>query len=319
MSVAILPGASVWQVPIETRVGAFTPTKPPPEWDQVADPVRAAVIAAGPLVVADALEAVSVLGKAAVYGVRTSRPGRRRLRVQDWLEADFVEEFIDQGCRGVSKSTRSAYRTRLRRLGAALVGPPGTRIPLSAWTQWRPYGQAETSALWSWVQGQPTALLRHDLALLTALGLGTGVVGGEAAHLRREDVQVLDNGAVLVEAGRPRRSIPSLGEWERELARLVGTIADKSCFLVSPGVGDPCRRGSVIAAVTARAQPAPKTPRLSGTRLRATWLAGLVERRVDLSLIMSGAGLTSLQPLDRILPFVHRPDTVTGDRIMRGN
>jgi hypothetical protein len=259
------------------------------------------------------------------------------------LSRESIERFITVGCSGVGRATRANYRSKLLRLRECLLGGDcrtGTPDKLAGAPASRPYTGAEQAALWAWANGQPTADLRHGLKTLLALGLGCGLESREIIPLRATDVRTGPtapgsfNGGANADApvgaadqvmvavrGRRARLVVCRHAWERVLgdqaehALRIGGEPGGYLFRANAAV----RGGNIVTNFLARAHAAPGVPPLKTARLRATWLVGLIEAGVPLTVIVSAAGLDTLHSLTRLLPFVHAADPGQAASLVRGS
>lgn len=274
---------------------------------------------------------MGVLGKLALFADAEGQP----LQASLWLSREYIERFIAVGCADLGQATRGNYRSKLLRLREALLGGEcrtGAPEKLSGSAASRPYTPAEQAALWSYATGQPTDELRDGLAILLALGLGCGLDSGDIIPMRASDLRLAgaqpdssgaaDGPVTVAVRGRRARLVICRRPWERVLAEHI-RHADRqqpgpaAGYLFRPNAAS--RGGNLVTNFIARTHPAPGTPPLKTTRLRATWLVGLIETGLPLQVIIAAAGLETLHSLSRILPYLAGIDPATAAQLLRGS
>ncbi|RKT51873.1 hypothetical protein [Saccharothrix australiensis] len=294
---------------MERRIATYVPRNAPPAWDRVAGEVRALVSRAGPGLPYDAAELMSVTARLAMFC-----DGHGITDPTSWLEPTTVDWFLDLGCVGLSRHTRSTYRARLRRLSEAVCGVDGGKpVPLSASDTSRPYTAGELAALWSWARGQPTAALRDGCQQLLVLGLGCGLSADEVIDLHAGCVREVGNGAVVVEiTGRRSRTVICRDRWETVLADQ--SRRSHPGFLFRPHA---VRAKNLVSNFLARTHRGPTTPQVRVSRLRDTWLAEHLAAGTPLTVLVAIAGLDGLSSLDRLLPHLPAVDARRAERHQR--
>lgn len=328
---------------IEQVVNGYVPAGAPLGWPRVAAAVREAVVAAAPHISYGAGELMGVLTRLALFADAEGQP----VQAAVWLSREYIERFVTVGCADVGRATRANYRSKLLRLRECLLGGDcrtGTPAKLPGAPASRPYTAAEQAALWAWANGQPTAGLQHGLKTLLALGFGSGLESHEVIPLRTTDVRtgptsnpiagsaVLDTGVdtavgaaadqvMVTVRGRRARLVVCRRAWERVLADQaehalrIGGEPGGYLFRANAAV----RGGNIVTNFLARTHAAPGVPPLKTARLRATWLVGLIEAGVPLTVIVSAAGLDTLHSLTRLLPFVRSTDPGQAATLLRGS
>ncbi|WP_207934353.1 hypothetical protein [Actinomadura sp. KC06] len=196
----------------------------------------------------------------------------------------------------------------------------GTPARLSGSPASCPYTRAEQVALWTWASGQPTDELRDGLAVLISLGLGCGLGSSEIIPLRAGDVSVggseeHDHPTVVAVRGRRSRLVVCRRPWESILADLAARTEARDAYLFRPGATR--RGGNLVTNFLSRAHPTSRTPVLKTSRLRATWLAALIEAGLPLTVIVSAAGLETLHGLSRLMPHIGRVEASQAARLLR--
>ncbi|GAA0966127.1 hypothetical protein [Actinocorallia libanotica] len=294
-------------------IETYAPAGDPPGWPRVAGQVRATVALAAPAVPYAEDELMGVMAKLALFADAEGYP----LEAASWLSREYIERFVLVGCAHLGEATRANYRSKLLRLREAVLGgdcATGTPARLSGSAASRPYSRAEQAALWAWAAGQPTEELRCGLRVLMALGLGCGLDSRDVLPLRARDVRATD-GVVVAVRGRRARMVVCRRPWERILAAEAARVEPER-YLLRPQVAN--RGGNLVTNFVSRAHPAPDTPALKTTRLRATWLVALINAGLPLPVIVAAAGLQTLHGLSRILTHVHNVGPEVAATLLRG-
>jgi hypothetical protein len=304
---------------ISGHIDSYTPRFAGPSWGRVAPLVRQIVREADPLLPYKATELLGPLAKLAVFADGEGLPAAP----QAWLSPEFIERFIQVGCPAVGEATRGNYRSRLLRLREAVISPPlrtGKPVKLSASDPSRPYTTAEQAALWGWAAGQSTAALRSGCRVLLALGLGVGLDSPEVVPLRAHDVRACPgNGVVTVSVRGPRARLVVC---RRRFERVLADEADRAgrpgqaTYLFRPGHAS--RGKNTVTNFLARTAKDPKVPALSMGRVRSTWLVGLIDEGLPLTVIVSASGVKTLHGLSRVLPYARATQADEAANWLRG-
>jgi hypothetical protein len=304
---------------VSGHIDSYTPRAAGPAWDRVAPLVRQIVREADPLLPYKATELLSVLAQLAVFADGQGRTAS----AQSWLSAEFIEHFVQTGCPAAGEATRGNYRSRLLRLREAVVGPPlvtGKPVKLSASDASRPYSPAEQAALWGWAAGQPTAALRSGCRVLLALGLGVGLDSPEVAPLRVHDVRTTGPGSPVTVAVRGPRS--RLVVCRRRIEHVLAAEAaaavreGQARYLFRPDAS--VRGKNTVTNFLARTRKNGRVPALSMGRARATWLVGLIDAGLPLTVIVASSGVTTLHGLSRVLPYARPTGADAAAEHLRG-
>ena len=176
-----------------------------------------------------------------------------------------------------------------------------------------PYNTDEMVVIRRWSEGQSTQYRRNGAQTLIALAAGAGLSAVEIAHLRRDCVELLPDGAVEIHVhvdGNFKRSVIVASPFDKKLAQFVAPLdGNRMVFLTDRNrtVND------VVSAFTSKLAAPPGTPPITARRLRNTWLVTHLANRVDASTLMQAAGLESLESISRLASFV--PAVSDADRI----
>lgn len=269
------------------RVKAFKPSElPADDWEAVAPFVNE--------VAADALrrrpdlprQITTILTQIAHWCWIGGTP----LVVDEVLHPEQVDAFVMQKCQHLSDGTRANYRSLLRSIGDALVGPPlyplrpvaiGPSSPVA------PYTAVEARALSDWAAGLSTPAKRNNTLAILGCSLGAGLTAQEINHLVGGDVETLDEGVVIHVPGAIARRVWVTREWERTVASWANTVGKRPMF--RPDREKPLLKG-VTNYVDALKQGL-DAPRLSVVRCRTTWIVRHLEHRVPLDALARAAGV----------------------------
>jgi hypothetical protein len=145
-----------------------------------------------------------------------------------------------------------------------------------------------------------------------ALGASAGLDGRWAVRVAGNDVRVQDGGVVVAVHAPVPRDVPVLATWEDDVLGLAAQMGDE--FLVGGRSTARNRAGSLARRVTV----APGHPRLSGARLRSTWLVTHLAMGTRLPELAHAAGLQGVTVLSDLLPYVPVLDGVEALAMLRG-
>jgi hypothetical protein len=258
---------------------------------QAAAFARQVVMHAGPVGRERAKNLLWAAGRLADYGIGVGLdpvPGVL-------LHPSVIERFTAHAP-GLSGVTRRTLRTNLRFIGRAVI--PALHpvdAPLPRERARAPYAPAEIDGYLALAGAQPTAARRMRAAGLVCLGAGAGLIRADLRAVHGADI-CRRSGGVLVEVGGSRpRVVPVL-------ARYHGPLLEAAAFagedLVTGGTS-PGRR-NITTPLTCSLAGGTGLPRLEGSRLRATWLAGCAEL-LGLATFLHAAGITCSQRLGDII------------------
>lgn len=287
------------------------------QWARIRGPVRvlvAAVVGRVPYGVNDLLYVTTGFAAFAdEAGLPVQDPGA--CLYNENIDRFVVSRYRD---RHFGPRTAETYRTYLRRIREALVWvdrgeapSPHLRTPRDPS---EPYSGAQLNAYDVWAAGLPDGE-RWDAHALLCLGAGCGLARARAIAVTGSDIDLLECGWVLVNAGDARRPIVCASRYEhrlRELAQVRGTG-----HLFRPGRQVEAAK-NLVSNWAGRHLPPRGMPRLSLARLRSTWIVGLMTRRIDRELIAEVAGLQSSAQLAKYAKWVPPISSDEANRLLRG-
>lgn len=278
------------------------------------------VLLADPLTPYQARELLGALTQLALFCSGEGLP----VTAEVWLSREVIERFIAVGCPQVTERTRGNYRSRLLRLSEVVIGgvcATGKVPKLSGSSPHRPYSRTELADLWGWASGQPTEELRWGCKTLMALGAGCGLDSPEVIPLRVHDIRRpsgTGGPVVAVTRGARSREILCRRPWEGVLAAAADRldIPGAASYLFRPSSHG--RGTNTVTNFLCRTKPSQDVPRLVMGRLRSTWLVGLFNDRVPITVIVAAAGVDTLHGLSRILPFLDPVPAEQAAALLRG-
>jgi integrase len=210
------------------------------------------------------------------------------------LHPSVIERFTAHAP-GLSGPARRTLRTNLRFLARAVVPALAPAdLPLPRERAKKPYTPAQIGGYLALAGAQPTMARRMRAAALVCLGAGAGLIRADLRHVRGTDITARSGGVIVTVRGARPRAVPVLARYHQPLlesARFAGQ------HLVTGGT-DPARR-NITTPLTAALAGGTGLPRLEGSRLRATWLAGTAAL-IGLPAFLHAAGIRCCQRLGDI-------------------
>jgi hypothetical protein len=229
--------------------------------------------------------------------------------VPQLLRHSVIERFVAEGLCAASASTRRTIRTNLRFVTRA-VAPgllPPDPPPLRRHRAKAPYSSGEIAAYLALADAQPTLARQMALSALVCLGAGAGLIGADLRHLRGRDVTTCGEVVVVsVRQGRAR-VVPVLGRFAPRLMASASYAEDG--YLIG---GRRAERHNVTATLLERVSGGADLARLQPGRLRASWLAVLIET-CALPELCAAAGISdskAIFDLIRAMPTPSNDDVV---------
>lgn len=229
------------------------------------------------------------------------------------LHRSVIERFVQVGLVGRSDALRRTARTNLRFVAAGCGMPVEPRpIPLRRTRAKAPYTPGEVDAWFALAAAQPTAARRHHLIGLLCLGLGAGLERAELRGVTGGHVQPRCGGVVVAVEGRRPRRVPVLVRYHEPLLAAVAFAGDSFvCGGTSP------TRKNVTSNLVDRLAGGADLGRLDVGRLRATWLAGHLDR-LGIAALLTAAGITCSQRLGDLAARLPTPDEASLVEILGG-
>lgn len=217
------------------------------------------------------------------------------------LDVDLIETFTSTADLG--KSAAANYRSRLRGITCRL-NPAGAGAQVTArhahQAVKQPYSNVEVAAIVRIANTQPSVTIGRQLRACVGLGLGAGLDSVDLKELRGR--HITDRGdegiKVAVPQGRPRTVWVRRRFESMVRAGLQGVTAGQLL------VGRKSQRRNVAGKIFANAHILGDAPHFEQSRMRTTWLAGLLVDGVPLPVIMDAAGLSGARTLTDLLPYV---------------
>jgi len=290
----------------------YTPAMPAEYWAAIEPFVTSAVQAATPRVSYTEKQLYAVTARLALWAWQTaSLP----LEVEEIFSPNVIDRFTAVGLPQYTLAGRNTMRSRLRRMADVLLGPdrdPDRARPMGNSDASIPYDEQEIAALLSWAAGQPSGDRHGSAMALLSLGLGAGLSSREIAALRIGDIEVDDEGVVVVSHGDRARRVPVLREWEDALvARIAGRSPDEWAFREGQEGGNRNLVSDFVARTYGGVGP-------QARRMHATWIVTHLEMGTPLVPLLRAAGLKEPEALGRFMPFVRGVGEDDKRELLRG-
>jgi hypothetical protein len=305
-------GWSPGEVDARLTIARFNPRRVPREaWAVIAPRARDAVARVEPR---DARDATELLSRTALLLWWCHGQGLD-LGPEVVFAPETLDRFVAQGCARLAKGTRTNYRRILRRVGAAVLGPPtypDRPLAIEKSDPSVPYSLQDERALIGWSRGLPTGRMRDGAIALLGLGLGAGLTSGEMNVAEADWVEQADAGLVIAVSGSRRRRVPVAARWEWAVRDALAHASDGLLFL--PGR---IRRRKKQVSVFTENLPAHHKPKLSAQRMRVSWIVRHLDARVPLHILAAAAGVGADQ-LSSYATFMAPLSLGEADRLLRG-
>jgi hypothetical protein len=283
-------------------------------WLAVESFTQRSVLASAPTSADQAIERCRVVARLAAWC------DSRHLPVSDRIvfAPDTIAKFFEaQNFPGPSTRT---YRSIARIVAAANLPDayPTRETSASRNAVTGPYSDAELDLLFQQASLFRSAKRRRHTGAVIALGAGAGVTGGiEIGCVQPSDVR-FHRDIITVEVQRHRldgtgveyaRTVPVRRRFQSLLATIVAECEAAGDTYLVGGQGQyrDRRTSEIVADFNARGD----TVTLDVARLRTTWLVELLSSPVPLAVALDAIGITTLAPLDALLP--HLPAGNAGD------
>ncbi|HVV36960.1 MAG TPA: hypothetical protein VHC63_10195 [Acidimicrobiales bacterium] len=187
------------------------------------------------------------------------------------LNPDVIDRFAVEGCKHLKEGTGGNYRSKLRRIGQIVIGPPlyPSQLQINRSDVTAPYSDAEVGDIVGWALGRPTTYMRENLEPVLGFGFGAGPSTQE--FISAVGTDFVDYGDVLVwnvAIGRPRQ-VPILKAWESTARSVLARVGDAPIFRPER---DSIRRNDLTSFFTNCSKDGAKVPPLTFQRFRVTWL-----------------------------------------------
>ena len=282
-------------------------------WSRIEGIAREWISASSPENVHRAVATMGVVAQLLCWADGEGEP----LEAASLLHPETIDRFLVHGCHHLKEATRANYRTSLRKVGRAVLGPelfPHPTLNIAAQDPKRPYTSEEIAAQLSWVRGLPTASMRRNTLVLLSLGRGAGLRANEMSTLTGTSVTCDALGVLVHVEGQNARSVPVLRSWENtvfDLAREVG-----ESFVFRPDrVHAEKHQTSNFVCRCAKSAGAP--PEFSLIRLRGTWLVDLMVGGIPPNELAKVAGIQRTQ-LAKYFAFFPDADPAMARAWVRG-
>jgi len=266
---------------VATALRTYRPTKlTPDQWRQVRDLVILAVLADAP---ADLWSFDRVRVALTVHARRQLRWGTSRT-ITAWYSEEAVERTLANPDEHVTARSLSTIASRLRKAAAAVTGR--RRVTLTGGHHYVgvvPYTSDELGRALDWAEHHPRPTARTNLLAMLWLCVGAGLTNAELAAVTSDDISVEPDAVMVNVPGANARRVPVHRSCEAPLADLLAELPPGRLITTSGRNAGP--------RVVWQAQPTDDIPALTTTRLRATWLALVLEGQPPLQAVLRAAGV----------------------------
>ncbi len=221
------------------------------------------------------------------------------LEPRDVYRPELVRRFVQLEMRDHSDTYRYQTAQRLNILVQLFSEAPTPREAGHTAHTVSVYRERDYIAFYNSADVRSTPARRANAHLLLGLGAGAGLRTEEIARTRVRDISSDIAGLTVTVLGKHARTVPVRTEWVHSLQLGIdGAHPDDWAFTGYRLPEYPAR----IVHQFGIDDPTASTP--SATRLRATWIVGLLNSRIPVNLVLQLAGLataTSLNPFVRAM------------------
>jgi integrase len=279
---------------VHQTIISYVAVMPDSHWVAVGPFVRTSVSALTPQAVSTAR---SFLASAAKFGHWVWETTGMPLDPYVVFRPEFVNRFLQAVMSTASYHYQYQTAQRLNLFVAHFTGTPTARLTAADPNASQPYSARELITFRSSASRRSTLNRRRNAQVLLGLGAGAGLRADEIATIRVCDIHTdAANtgtfGLVVEVPGKQARSVPVASDWVRVLtAGISGCSEDAFAFAGYRPPGYPAR----VIHQLGIDDPTEQTP--TPTRLRATWIVGLLNAGVPLDLLLKVAGLAEVVSL----------------------
>ena len=297
----VLDGRNMARLPkkVAAALMKYTPQIPESDWSAIREFVQDAVAAASDTSTLDPERVQKITAPFVHWAVNG-----QGLPLE--APAIFVRHVIDGYCDSrvlLQDGSVSTYRSILRAV-ADRVAPeenPEPFRPISRRNIQDPYVTSEVDRFRAWARGQRTTTQTRRAKLLLSAGAGAGLRPGEIGSIRPRDVFVSDSGITISVQATLARQVTLLAEWEEMfLEAIKGMEPADYVWGQSPS---PSRNKNLITEFSDRCIGVAPVP----SRLRASWLVTLLDRRVHMAVIFDASGFKQFNNLHQYISFLTKP------------
>lgn len=214
----------------------------------------------------------------------------------------------------LTEASISTYRSILRAV-ADLVAPEENPVPTGVYPRRRiqdPYVPAEINRYRAWANAQHTTGHTRKAKLLLSACAGAGLRPSELGAIRPVDVYISESGITITVAGKSPRDVTLLAEWETMFEEAIAGV-DPQEFVWGDTTARTKNR-NFVTDFTERCTGVAPLP----SRLRASWLVTLLDRRVHMAIIFEASGFKQFDNLHQYIRFLTRPGHQAARAQLRG-
>lgn len=279
----VIEATSVAPPTVQRVIDSYTADVPADHWAAIGSFVRESVTSFGPQTTGVARNYLAAVAKFAHWMWQSTGAD---LDPEQVFRPNSVGRFMHEVMRRHSKHYQYQTAQRLAILVAHFSGTAPARQTLADAQASHPYTDRQLVTFRSSAARRTTAERRRNAHTLLGLGAGAGLRAEEIAAARVGDIIIDDDNVQVTVTGRYPRTVPVRADWTRSLRTGIdGRPGEEFAFT---GYRLPGYAARVIHQFGID-DPGEDTP--SATRLRATWIVGLLNARVPLDLVLKLAGL----------------------------
>lgn len=211
-----------------------------------------------------------------------------------------IDTFVTAGLLTMTSASRGNIRSILLRMSEVLLGEKAPRVlltPIASSHPSAPYTDVETTAIRKWT-ARAQDDRRENAGVLTALGFGAGLSGGEIAEVRVCDLTVDDTSVTVTVRGTRTRTVSVDPAWAPLLIE-AATDRNGETYLFCEKRENVSKSlvNNFIARTTGR------VPGPNSQRMRATWIVAHLDNATAPARLIEQAGVLTLSALGRFMPF----------------
>jgi integrase len=277
-------------------IDRYVAVMPEAHWAAIESFVRSTVTTLAPNTRAVARNYLAAAAKFSYWVWQTTGAD---LNANEVYRPELVRRFLQQQMSGHSATYRYQTAQRLNVLVQLFSGAPTRRQTGQTAHTVSVYRERDLIDFYNSAEVRSTPARRANARVLLGLGTGAGLRAEEIARTQVRDISFDIAGATVTVTGKHARAVPVRSEWVHSLRLGVdGANPDDWAFTGYRLPEYPAR----IVHQFGIDDPTAATP--SATRLRATWIVGLLNSPIPVNVVLHLAGLataTSLNPFVRAM------------------
>lgn len=218
------------------------------------------------------------------------------LDLEDLLTVNRVQAYVSSpACAHLTDASRADLRSDLLEL-AQQVNPDYDGVPraepIPRPRVKPPYTDDEVPNIVRVARNQNTRNRRRQMCAIVGLGLGAGLDSTDLKPLHARDIEESPDGILVHVGGRRPRIVPVRQDYEGLVREGIEGLRPGDLV-----IGRKADRKDVANRVVAQAVIPSTAPHIEQGRLRATYLAALIQQPIPILDVLEVAGLKSVQTL----------------------